>query len=99
MESLDDVMTKKTSKSLLCFMKLVDPEKKYGFDTPLIEAWNALSLEEQRKLYLVYLYNKFAPNIKARSKLQKTIIDEYRQRFSSTLSRLERDYNETKTRL
>ena len=91
MESLDDVMTKKMSKSLLCFMKLVDPEKKYGFDTPLIEAWNALSLEEQRKLYLVYLYNKFAPNIKARSKLQKTIIDEYRQRFSSTLSRLERD--------
>ena len=59
MESLEDVITKKMSKSLLCFMKLVDPEKKYGFDTPLIEAWNALSLEEQRKLYLYCLYKKW----------------------------------------
>ena len=27
MESLEDIITKKMSKSLLCFMKLVDPKK------------------------------------------------------------------------
>lgn len=59
METLDDVFQKKMSKSLLSFMQLVDPNKKYGFDTPLIEAWNALTLQDQRKLYLYCLYRKW----------------------------------------
>ena len=59
METLDDVIQKKMSKSLLSFKKLVDPEKKHGFDTPLIEAWNALTLQEQRRLYLYCLYKKW----------------------------------------
>ena len=59
MESLDNVIDKKFSKTLLYFLKLVDPERKFGFDTPLIEAWNALTLTEQRKLYLYLLYRKW----------------------------------------
>ena len=59
METIDDVIQKKMSKSLLCFMKLVDPERKFSFDTPLIEAWNALTLTEQRRLYLYCLYRKW----------------------------------------
>ena len=59
MESIDDVMNKKMSKSLLSFLKLVDPERKYGFETPLVEAWNRLTLIEQRKLYLYLLYRKW----------------------------------------
>ena len=58
-ENIDEVMEKKFKKSLLSFMKLVDPECKFGFDTPLIEAWNALSLTEQRRLYLYLLYRKW----------------------------------------
>ena len=59
MESLDNVLDKKLSNSLLIFMKLVDPERKYGFSTPLIEAWNRLPLVEQQKLYLYLLYRKW----------------------------------------
>ena len=59
METIGDVIDKKLHKSLLCFMKLVDPERKYGFDTALIEAWNRLTLEEQRRLYLYLLYRKW----------------------------------------
>ena len=59
MESIDDVIDKKMSKSLFKFKGLVDPENKHGFDTPLIEAWNALTLTEQRKLYLYCLYRKW----------------------------------------
>ena len=59
MESLDDVIQKKVSKSLLHFKRLVDPECKFGFDAPLIEAWNQLTLTEQRKLYLYILYRKW----------------------------------------
>ena len=59
MESLDDVIDKKMSKSLLSFLRLVDPERKYGFTTPLIEEWNRLSLSDQRKLYLYLLYRKW----------------------------------------
>ena len=59
MESIDDVVQKKMSKSLYKFKGLVDPESKFGFDTPLIEAWNALSLNDQRKLYLYILYRKW----------------------------------------
>lgn len=59
MENIDDVIQKKMSKSLLSFKRLVDPERKYGFDTPLIEAWNALTLQQQRRLYLYCLYRKW----------------------------------------
>jgi len=59
METIDDVIQKKMSKSLLLYVKLVDPDRKYGFDTPLIEAWNALTLVEQRRLYLYLLYRKW----------------------------------------
>ena len=59
METIDDVIQKKMSKSLLMFMKLVDPECKFGFDKHLIEAWNALTLTEQRKMYLYLLYKKW----------------------------------------
>ena len=59
METIDDVIQKKMSKSLLSFMRLVDPERKFGFDTPLIETWNRLSLTDQRKLYLYLLYRKW----------------------------------------
>ena len=57
METIDDVIQKKMSKSLLVLMKLV--ECNYSFDTPLIEAWNKLTLTEQRKLYLYCLYRKW----------------------------------------
>ena len=59
MEIIDDVIQKKMSKSLLQFMKLVDPECHFGFTAELIEAWNALSLTDQRKLYLYLLYRKW----------------------------------------
>jgi len=59
METISDVIDKKINKTLLYFMKLVDPDKKYGFETPLIEAWNALTLDDQRKLYLYLLYKKW----------------------------------------
>lgn len=59
METIDDVIQKKMSKSLYKFKGLVDPGNKFGFDTPLIEAWNALTLQEQRRLYLYCLYRKW----------------------------------------
>ena len=59
MESLDDVIQKKVSKSLFVFKGLCDPNGKYPFDTLLIETWNRLSLTEQRKLYLYLLYRKW----------------------------------------
>ena len=40
-------------------MRLVYPERKYAFDNYLIEAWNALPLVGQRKLYLYLLYRKW----------------------------------------
>jgi len=59
MESINDVIQKTMSKSLYKFKGLVDPDRKFGFDTPLIEAWNRLTLVEQRKLYLYFLYRKW----------------------------------------
>ena len=58
-ESLSDVLDKKFNKSLLAFMKLVDPKRKYGFETPLIDVWNRLTLTEQRRMYLYLLYRKW----------------------------------------
>lgn len=59
METIDNVIDKKMSKSLLSFMKLVDPEHKFAFTNELIKAWNGLSLVDQRKLYLYLLYRKW----------------------------------------
>ena len=59
METLSDVVDKRFGKSLLHFLKLVDPERKFGFDTPLVEAWNALTLTEQRQMYLYLKYKKW----------------------------------------
>ena len=59
MESLSKTIDKRFGKSLLHFLKLVDPEKKQGFDKSIVEAWNRLTLEEQRRLYLYCLYRKW----------------------------------------
>lgn len=58
-QTIDEVISKKINRSLLYFMKLVDPERKYKFDNPLIDAWYKLSLTEQRRLYLYLLYRKW----------------------------------------
>ena len=59
METVNDVLDKKMNKSLLSFMKLVDPECKHRFDSNLVTAWNRLSLIEQQRLYLYLLYRKW----------------------------------------
>lgn len=59
MESLDEAIDKKMSKSLLAFMKLVDPEKRFDVDILLVNTWNRLNLKDQRKLYLYLLYRKW----------------------------------------
>lgn len=59
METLDEAIDKKVGKTLLHFMKLVDPEKKFAFDDLLVKTWNRLSLKDQRKLYLYILYRKW----------------------------------------
>ena len=59
METVNDVLDKKMNKSLLSFMKLVDPERKHRFDSNLVTAWNRLSLIEQQRLYLYLLYRKW----------------------------------------
>ena len=58
-ESLTEVVDKRAGKTLLAFMRLVDPECKYTFAPELVQAWNRLSLNEQRKLYLYLLYRKW----------------------------------------
>jgi len=58
-ENIDDVLNKKMRKTLLHFMKLVDPKCQFSFTNHLIEAWNRLSLTEQRRLYLYLLYKKW----------------------------------------
>jgi len=58
-ESIDDALSKRLNKSLLCFMQLCDPERKYTFDRKTIEAWNRLALVDQQKLYLYLLYRKW----------------------------------------
>jgi len=59
MESITDVIDKRFSKSLVYFLRLVDPERKYQIDKRLAETWDALTLTEQRKLYLYLLYRKW----------------------------------------
>ena len=59
MEHLDDVLTKRFGKTLVHLMKVIDPERKFTIDKALGEAWDALSLTEQRRLYLYLLYRKW----------------------------------------
>ena len=59
METLNDVIEKRFSDSLVAFLKLVDPERKFSINLELGKAWNALTLTEQRKLYLYLLYRKW----------------------------------------
>ena len=59
METIGQTINKQFGKSLLYFMKLVDPERKYNFAPETVKAWNALTLVEQQKLYLYLLYRKW----------------------------------------
>ncbi len=59
METITDAIDKRFGKSLVAFLKLVDPERKYRIDELLGKAWDRLSLNEQRKLYLYLLYRKW----------------------------------------
>jgi len=59
MESIDDVLIKRFGKPLVHFMKMVDPERKFSIDQTLGEAWDALTLTEQRQMYLYLLYKKW----------------------------------------
>lgn len=59
MESIDDVLAKRFGQPLVKFMKLVDPERHYSINQTLGDAWDALTLVEQRRLYLYLLYRKW----------------------------------------
>ena len=59
METIGEVLEKRQNKSLIDFMKLIDPERKYRIDLKLGDKWDALSLTEQRRLYLYLLYRKW----------------------------------------
>ena len=59
MESISDILEKRQNKSLVKFMKLIDPDRHYSIDLKLGDAWDALSLTDQRKLYLYLLYRKW----------------------------------------
>ena len=59
METISDVIAKTEHKSLYAFMGIVDPDHKIAWSRYLIETWNRLTLEEQRRLYLYCLYRKW----------------------------------------
>ena len=59
METISDVIAKKEHKSLYAFMGVIDPDHKIAWSRYLIETWNRLTLEEQRRLYLYCLYRKW----------------------------------------
>ena len=59
METITEVVEKRMSDSLIHFMKLVDPERKYKIDLELGKAWNSLTLTDQRKMYAYMLYRKW----------------------------------------
>lgn len=58
METLSDAIDKKMSKGLCAFLDLVDPRRRF-FSDQLVSAWNKLTLNDQRKLYLYLLYRKW----------------------------------------
>ena len=59
MDTLNNIITKRFSKSLVCLLKVVDPERKHKVDALLANKWDRLTLDEQRKLYLYLLYRKW----------------------------------------
>ena len=59
METIDDILEKRQNKSLIDFMKMIDPERKFRIDLKLGDKWDTLSLTEQRRLYLYCLYRKW----------------------------------------
>ena len=59
MEPIDDVLVKRFGKPLVHLMKVIDPEKRFSIDKPLADVWDALTLTEQRRLYLYCLYRKW----------------------------------------
>ena len=59
METIDSVITKRFGQTLVHFMKLVDPDRKYSIDRTLADAWDRLTLIQQRRLYLYLLYRKW----------------------------------------
>ena len=59
METLSEAINKRYGHSLIYFLKIVDPEKKYPVTAELGKAWDALSLIDQQKLYLYLLYRKW----------------------------------------
>ena len=59
MDTLDNVIVKIFCKSLVHLMKVIDPERKYEINNALAEKWDALTLSDQRKLYLYLLYRKW----------------------------------------
>ena len=59
METVSDVIAKTEHKSLYAFMGVIDPDHKIAWSRYLIETWNRLTLEEQRRLYLYCLYKKW----------------------------------------
>ena len=59
METLNDVIEKRMSKSLIHLMKLIDSDRKYQIDELLGKTWDALTLTDQRRLYLYLLYRKW----------------------------------------
>ena len=59
METIDDVIAKRFGRSLVKFMKLVDPDRKFAIDKALGDAWDKLSLNDQYRLYFYLLYRKW----------------------------------------
>ena len=59
METIDEALAKRFGRSLVHLMKLIDPERRYSIDEHLGKAWDALPLDDQRRLYLYLLYRKW----------------------------------------
>ena len=55
-ETIGDVFDKKGS--IVHIWRLIDPDNHYSYSTAIKE-WYRLSLNEQRKLYLYFLYRKW----------------------------------------
>lgn len=59
MEPIGDTIVKRFEKTLVHVMKVIDPARQYSIDQTLGEAWDALTLTEQRRMYLYLLYRKW----------------------------------------
>ena len=70
METIDEALAKRFGRSLVHLMKLIDPERRYSIDEHLGKAWDALSLTDQRRLYLYLLYRKWRAENKKKQDFQ-----------------------------